>query len=630
MPKPTYDPQFPIVFTEDEARALGWPVDFQYSPSQISTFETCNRKWAADKLIRLPRSDSTATVFGSAVHAHLEAYLKDGTIPPDDPRSPPPADTVHPDLAKWYAWKKRERLVLCAGTHARATLHQIPLPGVCEVEERRTFYTPAGRVVMLIDFFVPDQAAAGKDALGKSIGGAFAEDEAPPARPLVGDHKTTSQKRYVKTEADLTGTDPQPGLYGSWAMARCPDADGADLRWSYVIKNSKNRPKAAYTACHVSRDHLAARFAELLDTANAMREHAERHAETPVILDDLPGDIGACSAYGGCEYFDKCGARGVRKFPGLFGTPEDGPTPSDEELHVHTPETIEDLMTFNNPFGAPQIIDENAPAADTAVKGAAAAASDDSLDLTSMFVLDEGTPAEQVVSEEAPEQAPAPTPEAEAPAGLPDVPEGKDAAKTKKALAGFNPGKAPPMKKAPAPAADAQKDDTAEWEEALADVEAPAQEAAPAPQPTETTAPAPTKKKRRSVKELQAQLDAERAAHEETKREHEARYEELKTQLANEIKDHVATSRDLADVQKTLSEEEDAHSETLAEVRALRAGQATAPQSAPAPAAEAAENGSPVAAVGENLRAAGLAAATCGQMRIASRIFDLCADWLGQ
>ena len=58
------------------------------SASQFKTFSRCKRKWFIEKCTDVPRPEpSKAMVLGTAVHAVLEEYLRDGVVPDEETRA---------------------------------------------------------------------------------------------------------------------------------------------------------------------------------------------------------------------------------------------------------------------------------------------------------------------------------------------------------------------------------------------------------------------------------------------------------------------------------------------------------------------------------------------------------------
>ena len=228
----------------------------RYSASQIATFRDCARKWAWDKIESVPRPSNRYAERGTAIHALLEAWLKDGT----------PFD-VSTDY----------------GRIAAAGLPHLPPPGVASVEGGFSL------------------ALASADFTGY-IDARWVE---PDGLPIVLDHKTTSNLAYAKTPEDLAH-DPQAMLYAAVAM-RDAHAVAAELRWVYYEATA--RPRARKVSLRVLREHVTAELDVIDETAREMNHVYQSGARAL----DLAPTVGACDAYGGCPYVSHCNLSGQEK-----------------------------------------------------------------------------------------------------------------------------------------------------------------------------------------------------------------------------------------------------------------------------------------------------------------------------
>lgn len=148
------------------------------SASQVRTAEDCLRKWGFDKLDRIPRIPHPSAALGSAVHAQLEVYLRDGT----------PLDLLTP-----------------AGRIAMAGVHLLPKPPFL-VETRLDFELDGVPFVSFVDILSPG---------------------------VVHDHKTTGDLRWCLTVDELQG-DTQGTLYAH--------ATGStELHWIYYRTREPHR-----------------------------------------------------------------------------------------------------------------------------------------------------------------------------------------------------------------------------------------------------------------------------------------------------------------------------------------------------------------------------------------------------
>ncbi len=224
------------------------------SASQFSTFQTCKRAWAFDKIDGIKKPETSATNEGQSIHAEVENYYLTGE-PPTRPESlalllhlPNKADTkAVPETAFTFTWPGQEAVV-------------------------RGF----------MDLF-----------------------QYEPMR--VWDHKTTSSKRYFKTEADLI-TDPQALCYGLAARVLAKNfnaSDNVDLQWTYVIRERpKTRPPHTQAVTLSQTLTMLEDGIALLNPIVSDIVQITKSKVPAAQVDPSPGD--ACFKYGGCPYKDRC------------------------------------------------------------------------------------------------------------------------------------------------------------------------------------------------------------------------------------------------------------------------------------------------------------------------------------
>lgn len=237
-------------------------VSLFISPSQIESFRLCPRKWAYNKIDRIPQAQSEAAAFGEAAHKYREDWLIHGIPPSSDDK---------------------------AGRLARVGMEHLPPPGLAQVEVKLELFQQLGDKTLgitgRIDFFVPNQEE------GKVFG--------EYGIPLVGDHKTSSGEQWVKTAEKLKGGDPQAAIYGAWAIANTR-AEAVDLHWSYMIKASS--PRQLQVKTRMSALEVVEQYNKVLDDAKQMLAYKEQQ----VSAKDVEPNPKACEAFGGCPYRDIC------------------------------------------------------------------------------------------------------------------------------------------------------------------------------------------------------------------------------------------------------------------------------------------------------------------------------------
>lgn len=236
------------------------------SASQIKTFRACNRKWWWNKIVGLDTPSTPAMELGTRMHKLLEIYLAGG---------PAPAATT------------RE------GCAALPGLRFLPPPAMVqkiniERKFRLTLQGAAAPVDGFIDLVEPD-----------------AVDEVGAWLPMVTDHKSSSNFKYMKEEEELAN-DAQALLYLA-EMRNVLKAEGRQLpesmafRHVYYLTDKKAKPKAAESKVVLTQAQIDNGCANLVKTINQM--HA---LSTVVDARQVEMNRAECSAYGGCPFQNQC------------------------------------------------------------------------------------------------------------------------------------------------------------------------------------------------------------------------------------------------------------------------------------------------------------------------------------
>ncbi len=241
-------------------------MGFHFSASQTETFKDCPRKWGFQKIDKLPSPTHPAAELGSQAHILREEWLLKGVLPSDE---------------------------TLAGRLALAGLDSLPPPGSCEVEKELNLSTPAGPCVGRIDFYIEDQSKAPFPSLS---GQTMIEGV-----PLVGDHKTTSNKMWIKTPEYLSNDDTQAAIYAQYAFENS-SSDVVDLFWAYMVKSSP-RPSSKSVFTRVHREPTKEKFLSIVEEAQKMNEFFHQDG---ISANDLPFNPSACSKYGGCPFQSNC------------------------------------------------------------------------------------------------------------------------------------------------------------------------------------------------------------------------------------------------------------------------------------------------------------------------------------
>lgn len=236
-----------------------------FSPTQISTYLECPRKWAWRRIAKIYDPPAASAQLGTDTHALLEAYLGEGTMP----------DHVgHPQAAKV----------------ASAGLHLLPAPKTQGMRLESKFHFRSTRTGIVYGGLKDVELPPGVPVPSLELDGSY---------PAVLDHKTTSSiESYAKTPEDLL-FDPQAITYAIDSLVRF-DAEAADLRWVYYQTKGAHRSKV--TAQRIEREHAANVFAAIESVAQEAVMALEAGAQ-PL---DLAPNPSACSGFGGCPHRHRC------------------------------------------------------------------------------------------------------------------------------------------------------------------------------------------------------------------------------------------------------------------------------------------------------------------------------------
>jgi hypothetical protein len=179
------------------------------SPSALGTGEKCERAFGFTYIDKLPRKTTKAQEIGTATHAELEAWLRDG-VPPRSPLLTSSGALSH------FPPPKAPGLLVETVFAFRVTLLRVP--GALDVAGAR------------------EALEAGEDVSAVFYGYKDAQrlvDEAVPPIVEVYDLKTTSGLQWRKTTEELL-TDTQSAVYAADALLEIPGAQVASLRWVYT------------------------------------------------------------------------------------------------------------------------------------------------------------------------------------------------------------------------------------------------------------------------------------------------------------------------------------------------------------------------------------------------------------
>lgn len=221
------------------------------SASQITTFRDCPRKWYLNKIVGLQSPSTSATELGSQVHATLEAYLRGE------------ADVIGTEDE--------------IGEIARSGTEHLPARGDhLEVELSLEEHMPLLDAPVLVKGFV---------------------DLIDHRNDEIIDHKTSSNKRYTKSQRELA-VNVQLMMYAEAYFQRFPDKERVTLTHIYYGTKSRWSKRVSVT---VTRAHVRTQWAQIKETINQMIE-----ASCASDASKVHAEYDACDKYGGCPFRGAC------------------------------------------------------------------------------------------------------------------------------------------------------------------------------------------------------------------------------------------------------------------------------------------------------------------------------------
>jgi hypothetical protein len=226
-------------------------VPNHYSPSQLETWLDCERKWGWRYIDGIKGESTPAAEWGTKAHEMLEKYLRDGT----------PLDfaTDH-DMASRVA----------------TALEFLPDPGTALPEIVYAGEINGIRWSLRMDYL---------QTIGQSV--------------WLGDHKTTGDIRYAKTEEQLR-TDIQANVYAAVIFHYWPDITQFSAQWEYIQR--RGTKKTVPRSLVMYRPEVEQRFSEIEEIVRTI----ETKRQGVTTATQLPANPASCSKYGGCPYQHLC------------------------------------------------------------------------------------------------------------------------------------------------------------------------------------------------------------------------------------------------------------------------------------------------------------------------------------
>lgn len=240
-----------------------------FSPSQLKTAASCMRKWNGENVQGWRQPDKPHLLFGKEVHRVMEEYLRDEKLPnPADP----------------------------AGACFLPGAKHLPEPGTPFLMTEQQVLIPAdefGTVKALFGYL--DVTVLHHVAADGSVW------------LLVYDGKTTSDFKYALSEEQLE-KDPQALVY-CWAarqltigaLGRAPE----NIRFTHVYFRTKGGPASIKSSVDLTEQQLRDGLAGLAKQCVEMARWDGKG------FDEVPANINACGAYGGCHLRPECAKTGL-------------------------------------------------------------------------------------------------------------------------------------------------------------------------------------------------------------------------------------------------------------------------------------------------------------------------------
>lgn len=260
----------------------GWTY---VSPSQLSAFRRCERRWFLRYKERLSDPGSASTVFGTRVHRVTEHHQLSGAWP------------EAAEIGQIFRVTEIEatRMLRCA----QAVRPLLP-PGIARVDlvERK----------LLIQTATPSAMTGGRGTLPKPYEGRIDRIVMPgedPRDPRLGvrDVKTTSGSYPAKTEHEIR-EDDQFVVYSEAVFREYPAERSISFQLLYTL--TKGKPQGWPVGVVASRDEVAEKFANLHPVVDRM---VETYAGTAKASKP---NLAACREFGGCPYLGRCAQLGER------------------------------------------------------------------------------------------------------------------------------------------------------------------------------------------------------------------------------------------------------------------------------------------------------------------------------
>jgi RecB family exonuclease len=258
------------------------------SASQIESYVKCHRYWHFKSILKVPEAQTGRQALGESYHLVMEKVPKGLEWPNHADTSATPEE-----------WQKAEAL-------AKISLPLLP-PEPAHIPIKREWQ-------IKLDTYENGPTFIGYVDLALPPGLGWPSFLIPANEAIIGDYKTTSDFRYMKTPEELENS-VQMMSYAKWAIQEWPSGlVGQDqptpelVRLLHIYARTKppfNRQSIRHESAVVTKDQINIFWDKTLDIIREMQQTA-----TCTSSDDVEANgalTGHCEAYGGCSFRDKCG-----------------------------------------------------------------------------------------------------------------------------------------------------------------------------------------------------------------------------------------------------------------------------------------------------------------------------------
>lgn len=274
-------------------RSSKGPVEVAWnhvSASQIENFIKCKRLWFNKSILKISEGQKNFQSLGEAFHLIMEKVPKGLTY-------------NHADVdASPEDWAKAEAM-------AKQALPLLPLETPTKVFRREQ--------AIRLDTYDGGPVMVGYVDLGIPVGVGWPAFMIPANEAIVGDYKTLSDFRYMKTPQELADS-VQMMTYAKWALTGL-DSEPEHVRVLHMYARTKPpfiRTAIRHESAVVTPDEINLRWNKTLDIVRDMQHTSSCENSEDV---EAGGALnGHCEAYGGCSFRDKCGIVKASSIKSLF------------------------------------------------------------------------------------------------------------------------------------------------------------------------------------------------------------------------------------------------------------------------------------------------------------------------